>query len=303
MLRRSKIVKKVTHQRTINLAFKIVFFLCSTSFLILYHNYFIHPELSRDLGRWFEKRKNPLFYQTCDMVKFKIVTFCSVSFKIVGSLLDLYARDVSNLISKIMYICLLITCYVNGYENYSVVLSINLGLFNLFSELLSILALHSDKDHVMMFRIFVGFKIASWIYIFLNFLPFQYLIPTMNAKDFNFGLNLFFLCWYASEVWISPLLQVFYHQLYHLAPSDCPGENSLSRCLMLKDSPELIHYNSLKRSCLKVKLFHQRHQLNKLNLSESAASATTFQTLKCVMTLKRKLKRIRSSKLEHQHQN
>lgn len=217
-------------------------------------------------------------------------------FHIVGSLLDLHARDVSNAIPKVLYTCLLMTCYVYGYENYSVVLSINMFLFTMFSELLSTLALHSNKEELMMFRVFSGFKFASWIYIFLNFLPFQYMIPTLHAKDFNLTLNVIFIVWYISQIWTSPLLLVFHHQLYHLVASDCPGENSLTRCLMLRDSPELKHHNNMKRAFLEVKLHHQRHQLNKLNLSESAASATTFQTIKCVMTLKRKLKRIRESR-------
>jgi hypothetical protein len=67
---------------------------------------------------------------------------------------------------------------------------------------------------------------------------------------------------------------------------------------MLKDSPELRHQKNLKRAYFEVKLSQQRHQLNKLNLSESAASAKAFQTIKCVMTLKRKLRRIRGSKNE-----
>jgi hypothetical protein len=186
-------------------------------------------------------------------------------------------------------------CYLYGYENFSVVLSINLGLFELFTDLLSLLALYSDKDQIVMYRVFVAFKFASWIYIFLNFLPFQYMIPTLHAKDFKMNLNLIFVAWYISKVWTSPLLHVFHHQLYHLTATDCPGENSLARCLMLKDTPELKHEKNLRRAYLEVKLHHQRHQLNKLNLSESAASATAFQTIKCVMTLKRKLKRIREN--------
>lgn len=299
MLKSSNIAV-VKHRQMIYYTFNLLFFFCSTSFLILYHNYFIHPELNREIGKWFAARKNPLFYQPCDLVKFKIVSLILSGFYIVGSILDFHARDISNAISKILFTCLLITCYISGYENYSIVLSINLGLFHMFSELLSLLALHSDKDHLMMFQVFTGFKIASWIYIFLNFLPFQYMIPTIHAENFNLSLNICFIFWYISKVWTSPLLHVFHHQLYHLTASDCPGENSLTRCLMLKDSPELKHHANLKRSYLEVKLHHQRHQLNKLNLSESAASATTFQTIKCVMTLKRKLKRIRENHQQHQ---
>lgn len=237
------------------------------------------------------------------MVKFKLVTFILSAFHIVGAISDLHSRDVSNAVSKILHSVLLVTCYIHGYENYSVVLSINLGLFHMFSELLSLLALYSEKDQLMMFRVFVFFKFASWIYIFLNFLPFQYMIPTIHAKDFKLSLTFLFTVWYISKVWTSPLLHVFYHQLYHHTAIDCPGENSLTRCLMLKDSPEYKHHMNLKKACLEVKLHHQRHQLNKLNLSESAASAKTFQTIKCVMTLKRKLKRIRENQKHEQQQH
>lgn len=297
-------IPQLKHRQTIQFSFNLLFFLCSTSFLILYHTYFINPELHREMGKWFPKRKSLLFYQPCDMIKFKIVTFILCGFHVVGSFLDLHSRDVSNAISNVLHSFLLMTCYIYGYENYSVVLSINLGLFHMFSELLSLLALHSDKDQLVMFRVFNGFKFASWIYIFLNLLPFQYMIPTLHAKDFNLALNISFTAWYISKVWTSPLLHIFHHQLYHLTLSDCPGESSLARCLMLKDSPELKHHNTMRKAYLEVKLHHQRHQLNKLNLSESAASATTFQTIKCVMTLKRKLKRIRENqKNEHKHSN
>lgn len=227
------------------------------------------------------------------MVKFKVITSIIASFHICGSLLDLLARDISEAVSKFLFSCLLVACYMSGYENYSVILNINLGLFNFFTELLGMLSLHSEKDQVVVFRVFVMFKFISWIYIFLNFLPFQYMMPTLYAKDFQFGLTVCFVAWYIAKIWCSPLLHIFHHQLYHLNSFECQGDNSLARCLMLKDSPELRHQKSLKRALLEVKLHHQRHQINKLNLSESAASAKAFQTIKAVMTIKRKLKRIR----------
>lgn len=230
------------------------------------------------------------------------MTFILSGFNIVSSFLDLHGRDVSNAISKLLYIALLFTNYLHGFENYSMILAINLGLFNMFTDLLSLLALYSEKDQKM-YRVFSFFKFASWIYIFLNVLPFQYLLPTMHAKDFKLSLNISFILWYISKIWTSPLLQVLYHQLYHSKIGECPGEGSVTRCIMLKDSPELKHLNSLKKAYLEVKLHHQRHQLNKLNLSESAASAKTFQTIKCVINLKRKLKRIRDQKADHQNSN
>jgi hypothetical protein len=258
------------------------------------------------MGKWYpmqQKNLLLLFFRPCDLIKFKIVTFILSSFNLIGSLLDFHGRDVSEAISKILYSALLLMCYFYGYENYSIVLNINLGLFYMFTELLSLLSLHSDKTQLMMFRVFVAFKFVSWIYIFLNLLPFQYMMPTIHAKDLKLGLCINFILWYISKIWTSPLLHVFYHQLYHLNAYDCPGENSFARCLLLKDSPELRHMKNLHRAYLEVKLHNERHRFNKLNLSESAISATAFQTIKCVMTLKRKLKRIRENHRDHQHKD
>lgn len=281
-----------------------MFYFTSTIFLILYHSYFIKDELDRETGKWYPKRKELLFYKPCDMVKFKVITCIIAAFHICGSLLDFHARDISEAISKFLYSCLIVACYMCGYENYSVILNINLGIFHFFTELLLILALHSEKDQVIVFRVFVMFKFISWIYIFLNFLPFQYMMPTLYAKDFQLGLTVCFVAWYISKIWCSPLLQILHHQLYHLNSFECQGDNSLAPCLMLKDSPELRHQKSLKRALLEIKLHHQRHQINKLNLSESAASAKAFQTIKAVMTIKRKLKRIREHRADsHEGKN
>jgi hypothetical protein len=291
-------VSCIQQRQTINIAWNFIFYLTSTCFLILYHSFFIKDELDKEIGKWYPKRNDLLFYKPCDMIKFKIVTFLIAAFYTAGSLLDFHARDISEAISKLLYSCLLIACFMCGYENYSVVLNINLGLFYLFTELLSLLSLHTEKDQTIVFRVFVVFKFISWTYIFLKFLPFQYLFPTLYAKDFQLLLTIAFTAWYISRIWSSPLLHILHHQLYHLNSFECQGDNSLARCLMLKDSPELRHQKSLKKALLEVKLHHQRHQINKLNLSDSAASAKAFQTIKAVMTIKRKLRRIRNSKSE-----
>ncbi|XP_070492874.1 uncharacterized protein [Chironomus tepperi] len=293
-------VSQIKHRQSINFTWNFIFYFCCTTFLILYHSYFIKDELDFEKGKWYPKRRNLLFYKPCDMVKFKIVTFIISGFNICAAILDLHARDISESISKILFSFLTMVCYIYGYENYSVVLNINLGLFHMFTELLSLLSLHTEKDQIFMYRIFVIFKFISWIYVFLNFLPFQYMIPTIHARDVEIGLTIAFMAWYISRIWCSPFLHALQHQLYHLNSFDCQGENSLSRCLMLKDTPELRHYKSLKRAYFEIKLHHERHQLNKLNLSEHAASAKAFHTIKAVMTLKRKLKRIRENKSDLQ---
>ena len=131
------------------------------------------------------------------------------------------------------------------------------------------------------------------------------MLPTFHAQEFKPLLLLSFVAWYISRILNSPLLDAIQHQLYHLNASDCPGENSLARCVMLnRDLNEWRHQCMMKKAYLSVKLHHQRHQLNKLNLSETAAnSSTAFQTIKCVMTLKRKLKRIRENQRHENPQN
>ena len=299
LLIKSKI-SQVKHRQSINFIWNFIFCFCCTTFLILYHSYFIKDELDFEKGKWYPKRRNLLFYKPCDMIKFKIITCIISGFNVCAAILDVHARDISESISKILFSFLVVICYIYGYENYSVVLNINLGLFQMFTELLSLLSLHTEKDQILMYRVFVVFKFISWIYVFLNFLPFQYMIPTIHARDVEIGLTISFMAWYISRIWCSPFLHALQHQLYHLNSFDCQGENSLSRCLMLKDTPELKHYKSLKRAYFEIKLHQERYQLNKLNLSEHAASAKAFQTIKAVMTLKRKLKRIRENKNDQQ---
>ncbi|CRK91133.1 CLUMA_CG004820, isoform A [Clunio marinus] len=295
------------HGAIIDAAYNIVFFLTSTSFLILYHGYFIKNEINTEINEFNPKGKSLLFHKTCDIIKFKILTYILISYNIFSFFKDLFTRDISSAISNFLFVTLLLTSFSNRYENYTVVLTINIGLFHVFTKLLLILTFNTKKSQTMMFRMLAGFKFAAWMYMFLSFLPFQYLLPSLdtNIND-SLCLNTVFISWYVFNLWTSPMLRIFYHQLYHLTISDCPGGNSLSRCILLKDSPEFEHQMKLKQAYLDVRLHNQRHILNKLNLSESAAScssSTAFQTIKCVLSLKRKLKRIRENHKTVQNNN
>lgn len=49
-------------------------------------------------------------------------------------------------------------------------------------------------------------SVYIWIfrsYVFLNVLPFNYLIPTLNAKDFKLWFTIFLWVWYGSCIWNS----------------------------------------------------------------------------------------------------
>ncbi|CAO1378086.1 unnamed protein product [Diamesa tonsa] len=302
ILKKSKI-PRIKHTQTINLTFNFIFSFTSAVFLILYHGYFIQEKLESELGKWYPQQKNLLFFKPCDLVKFKIITLILVSFNIVSGTIDLKCREYLEAFCKGSFSALIISCYYYELENYSIVLNINMALFHVFNDLLSLLALYTGKNKIMMFRIFLCFKLLAWIYIFSKFLPFQYMLPTLYAKDFKLVMNICFIIWYISENLNSPVLSVFHHQLYHKYDiTDCHEENSLARCVMLKDSQEHRHLKILKKSYYEVKLYNEKYNLSKVNLGDSAASATAYQTIKCMMTLKRKLKKIRSTK-EHQHKD
>lgn len=144
-------------------------------------------------------------------------------------------------------------------------------------------------------------------------------MPTLFAKNFKIVLNVVIWLWYGLSIWNSPVLQYFYHQIYHNTPVDCSGEGSAAKCILLKDSSEHRHFKALKKAYLEVKLAHE-----KLNSSNMAATGTessstkAYQAIKCklyicwlpqrllipynfhnfsgIMTLKRKLKRIREGR-------
>lgn len=75
----------------------------------------------------------------------------------------------------------------------------------------------------------MGLRIAAWLQVFINRLPFNYFLPTLFAKNFKLPLNVAIWLWYGLSIWNSPVLQYFYHEIYHTMPSDCPGEGSAAK--------------------------------------------------------------------------
>lgn len=90
------------------------------------------------------------------------------------------------------------------------------------------------------------------------------------------------------------------------------------RCILLKDSSDHRHYKCLKKAYLEVKLAHEKKTSSTLAPTTESSSAKAFQAIKCIsrwiiisrylffttkvftlpgiMTLKRKLKRIREGR-------
>lgn len=119
--------------------------------------------------------------------------------------------------------------YLARYENYFVGLNLTLGLYSILAESLSLLTLQNSNRYRWVYQVFMGLRIAAWLQVFINRLPFNYFLPTLFAKNFKLPLNVAIWLWYGLSIWNSPVLQYFYHEIYHTMPSDCPGEGSAAK--------------------------------------------------------------------------
>ncbi|XP_055612095.1 uncharacterized protein LOC129758583 [Uranotaenia lowii] len=298
VLRRGKI-RALKHSQTIHHAWNICFYAAATVFLGLYHKLLIRPEIASQSSRYFPQYNNTIFLAACDMAKFEIVTMVLVAFDVIGTLVRVRNYDFSEAISKSVYAALLLCCYMLRLENYSILLNLYLGLFNMFQETLLLLSLHTSETRDTTLRLYVILTFSSWSYLFLNILPFEFLIPTLytDNKDLHLYLNILFWLWYCSCVWNSPILKYLYHKIYHLHPYDCIGGESAMRCILLNDTRRFRHYRNLERAYLELKLFHDKSKISGVKHGDSeTASVKAFQTLKCVLALKRKLKRMRENR-------
>eukprot|EP00099_Drosophila_melanogaster_P010705 NP_001285014.1 uncharacterized protein Dmel_CG1636, isoform C [Drosophila melanogaster] len=276
----------------------IAFYAASCLFLHFYNEFMILPQLMKNQGRYslFYSSENLIFYRSHQAEKFQFYSIFIITFYLHGAWLDFKDADFLEVGSKGLYLLSLVAIDVYRYENYFVGLNLTVGLYSILTEVLALLVLPSTNSHRIIYQVFLGLRIMVWAYVFVNLLPFKYFIPTLFAKNFKLSLNVPIWLWYGLSIWNSPVLQYFYHQIYHTAPSDCSGEGSAAKCILVKDTSEFRHYKTLKKAYLEVKLAHIRTTSNSLPSETSSASAKTFQAIKCVMMLKRKLKRIREGR-------
>lgn len=107
-------------------------------------------------------------------------------------------------------------------------------------------ALNSKDSSIVQLSILTAIRFLAWIYVFINILPFDFLIPTLHASKFNFTLNLLMWWWYVISVWDSPFLRYFYHTTYHFT-GDCVGETSTFKCILFDDTPDQKHLRVMRR--------------------------------------------------------
>ncbi|EDW27806.1 GL19814 [Drosophila persimilis] len=296
---KSSNMKYFKRKQFARLIWNIAFYAASCLFLHFYNEFMILPQLMKNQGRYslFYSSENLIFYRSHQLEKFQFYSIFIITFYLHGAMLDYKEADFLEVGSKGLYLLALVAIDVYRYENYFVGLNLTLGLYSILTEVLALLSLPSSNRNRLVYQMFLGLRIAAWAHVFINLLPFKYFIPTLFAKNFKLPLNVAIWLWYGLSIWNSPVLQYFYHQIYHSNPSDCSGEGSAAKCILVKDSIEYRHYKTLKKAYLEVKLAHEKATANAMPASESAsASAKTFQAIKCVMMLKRKLKRIREGR-------
>ncbi|XP_059618710.1 uncharacterized protein LOC132263126 [Phlebotomus argentipes] len=273
----------------------ISFFSGSTVFLHFYHKTFIAPEIEKEVRHYFPKYENLLlFMPNEDTTKFNDIFVIVITFHLIAIVLDLRECDYSEAAQRVLFSSVLVIFYIFRYEHYFVLLNISVGLMGIATEVLLLSALHTSTSRDILFILYATFRFITWSYVFLNLMPFKFLLPTLYVKNFNAWLNIFSWLWYGSCVWNSPILQFIYHQTFHIAPIECIGGGNVAKCIMLKDSPDVRHYKTLQKSVLEVKLATEKSNGNAAPAESS--SARTFQTIKCMMTLKRKLRRIRENR-------
>uniref|UniRef100_A0A1B0A309 Uncharacterized protein n=1 Tax=Glossina pallidipes TaxID=7398 RepID=A0A1B0A309_GLOPL len=255
----------------------IAFYAASSFFLYFYNEYMILPQLLKNQGRYslFYSSENLIFYKSQQCEKFQFYSLFIITFYLHGAMLDLKESDYLETASKSLYLLTLIAMDVYKYEYYFVGLNLNIGIYNIVTDFLVLLALQNSKRNLILNQIFLGMRIASWSHVFV-----------------------IVWLWYGLSIWNSPVLQYFYHQIYHNSPTDCCGEGSAAKCIMLKDSSEYRHFKALKKAYIEVKISHEKLCTSTFCNSSATenSSAKAFQAIKCIMTLKRKLKRIREGR-------
>ncbi|XP_067636921.1 uncharacterized protein [Eurosta solidaginis] len=280
----------------------VSFYAACTLFLYFYNEFMLLPQLSKNQGRYslFYSSENMIFYRSQQCEKFQFYSLFIITFYLHSAILDFKESDYLEAGSKTLYLLALVALDFFKYESYFVGLNLSLGIYNILTETLFLLALINSNGSRLLFQVFLGLRIASWSHVFISLLPFKYLVPTLFAKNFKLTLNVIIWLWYGISIWNSPVLQYFYHQIYHSSPMDCSGEGSAAKCILLKDSSEHRHFKTLKKAYMEVKLAHEKLKVSTLTSpsgSESSfTSAKAFQAIKCIMTLKRKLKRIREGR-------
>lgn len=244
-----------------------------------------------------------IFLRSCDVVKFKIITLLIGSFTIFSGICDAYhGRRKAKAAAKFVFVVLIGLAYLEKLENFSIILLIYFGLMQMFASLLALLSIHTDEDDIILFRLYMSLKLVTWSYFYFNFIPTRYALPLLvHLGELRASTSCAFLVWYIAELAASPFYSSLIHRLFHKSTVDCHGRSSMSKCVMLENGAELNYQTRMRRSFTEIQLYQQRiNNLDKLfedpGASDASAGNKTMQMLKCLMAMKRKVKRMRSDR-------
>lgn len=235
------------------LIWTLCFYLASSAFLACYHAYFIQDDLTREEGgHYFPQyhHQSILFFRSADRNRYHFLTIftTSLSYHLLAILEHLRELEYTEAVSRSLFVCLLCALYRSGFEvrvngmrsdcpaaankfplplqHFFILLHVTIGLYQaLTSSLLIVAASNQNCGGSWLWNGCAGLHFLSWSYVFLNRLPFHYLLPTLYVRDYVW-LNVACFAWYGACVWNSPLLSIVYHQTFHCGANrdDCLGE-------------------------------------------------------------------------------
>lgn len=296
LLLRSTKCKKIKYKSTIFFVWNFCYYCASTFFLIYYHRFFIEPEVDKEVGRYFPMYENLLFFlaDEANLRNFENIFVVTATFNIFNILYHLLQSDYTEAITRLFFTSFTAFLFNLRFEHYFLVLNICIGFYSAVTNLIFLVSLHTKKSNSMLFNFYATIYFFYFSYVFLSLIPFKYLLPTLYMQNFNIWLNICCWSWYGLVVWNSPILQVINHETFHTsANAECLGEGSVAKCLLLKETKDIKHLKCLQKSVEELRQAEDRSQM--VNGTENT-SAKAFQTIKCIMTLKRKIRRIRENK-------
>ncbi|XP_031628299.1 uncharacterized protein LOC116344062 [Contarinia nasturtii] len=281
---------------TIHFVWNCCFYIVALVFLCLYRKYFLVDSLyfKQNGQNYYRSYENLLFYTNNRCSLYSSISFILLSFYLIDVIYDLNEGNISEAISKFLA-CGIVVCFdIYRLEYFSVMYNAMLVLIYLITDGLRLICWHIPENSDLAFRICVSLKLLLWSFVFLYLSPFYFLFPILYGRKFILWLNLFSFCWYGSCIWNSPILQYMCHQIYHTNnnSNDCLGGRTVSRCILIKETKELRHLKNIRTALIEIQL------KDMVQSDESNPSLKTYQTIKCMIALKRKLKRIRENK-EH----
>ncbi|KAJ6639874.1 hypothetical protein Bhyg_12621 [Pseudolycoriella hygida] len=147
---------------TIRFIWNIGFYATCTTFLHFYHKYFIAPRILKETSSFFPKYRDALFLPTDHCSIFNSISIILTTFYITSALFDLRERDFTEAASKWLFASVIMSLDHYGLENYSIILNMLFGLFNMLADCLTTASLYTNEKNRTYNRLFVFVRLITW---------------------------------------------------------------------------------------------------------------------------------------------